>query len=59
VPLYRYRTAALAGRWRATRAEAARDAITSKQADPAPDQPDGLEWRVPGEIEEKVEAHRH
>ena len=49
---YRYRTAALAGRWRDSREEAVRDAVTAQQALADDDAADGLRWLVAGEIEE-------
>jgi len=47
---YRYRTSVLVGPWRATRREAALDAICSNQAR-ADDTGGTLVWLVPGEIE--------
>ena len=49
---YRYRTAALAGRWRDSREEAARDAVRAHQALVDEAAPEGLRWLVEGEIEE-------
>jgi len=49
---YRYRTAALAGRWRDSREDAVRDAVKARQALAADDVADGLRWLVAGEIEE-------
>ena len=46
--MYRYRTRALLGRWRATREEAAADAVNARLARIE----DGaFVWKVPGEIE--------
>ena len=49
---YRYRTAALAGHWRDSREEAARDAVKAYQALADEAAPSGLRWLVEGEIEE-------
>jgi hypothetical protein len=49
---YRYRTAALTGPWRETRREAMRDAAKAKQALIEENDPDAIEWIVPGRIEE-------
>lgn len=49
---FRYRTPVLTGRWRDSRAAALRDAINAKQARVAEDEPGGIRWLVPGEIEE-------
>lgn len=49
---FRYRTPVLTGRWRDSRAAALRDAVNAKQARAAEDEPDGIHWLVPGEIEE-------
>ena len=49
---YRYRTAALAGRWRDSREEALRDAVKAHQALADEAAVDGLRWLVNGEIEE-------
>lgn len=48
---YRYRTAALAGRWRDSPAAALRDAVKAQQAREDPAAPDGVRWLVPGEVE--------
>jgi hypothetical protein len=50
---YRYRTPALTGPWRDSPGEAARDAVRAKQAQVDDDQPSGVEWIVPGRIEER------
>ena len=50
---YRYRTPALAGRWRDSREAALHDAVGARQAALDPDAPDGLRWLVRGEIEEE------
>lgn len=52
---YRYRTAALAGPWRALRQAALDDAVAAKQARPDESAPEGVLWVVPGEIEEEQE----
>ena len=49
---YRYRTAALTGRWRDTPRAAEHDAVKAKQALMDAREPGGLRWLVPGEIEE-------
>jgi hypothetical protein len=49
---YRYRTAALAGRWRDSREEAVRDALNAHQALADAGESEGLRWLVHGEIEE-------
>ena len=49
---YRYRTAALTGRWRETHLAAEHDAVKAKQALIDAGLPGGLHWLVPGEIEE-------
>lgn len=49
---YRYRTAALAGRWRDSREDAVRDAVKAHQALAHDSVADGLRWLVAGEIEE-------
>jgi hypothetical protein len=49
---YRYRTPALTGPWRESPEEAVRDAVKAKQAQIAEDQPSGIKWIVPGQIEE-------
>jgi hypothetical protein len=51
VRLYRYRTPALTGPWREVHDDAVRDAVNAKQARYDDDQPSGVEWIVPGEIE--------
>jgi hypothetical protein len=48
---YRYRTPALTGPWRESREDAVRDAVKAKQAQNDDDQPFGIKWTVPGEIE--------
>jgi hypothetical protein len=50
---YRYRTAALTGRWRDSRAAAEEDAVRAKQAvaEGESEGDGGLRWLVPGEIE--------
>ena len=48
---YRYRTPALTGPWRESHDDAVRDAVNAKQARYDDDQPFGVEWIVPGEIE--------
>ena len=53
---YRYRTAALAGRWRDSREEAVRDALNARQALADESAADGLRWLVAGEIEEVESA---
>lgn len=50
---YRYRTSVLTGPWRASAEEAARDAVKAKQAVIDEDQPTGIRWTVPGQIEER------
>jgi len=49
---YRYRTPALTGQWRDSPDAALRDAINAKQARDDEDEPGGVRWLVPGEIEE-------
>jgi hypothetical protein len=49
---YRFTTSVLAGPWRPSREEALRDAIEACQAVHDDAQPDGLAWRVSGQIEE-------
>jgi hypothetical protein len=49
---YRYRTPVLTGPWRDTRKGALRDAVNAKQAQFDEDQPGGVRWVVPGQIEE-------
>jgi hypothetical protein len=48
---YRYRTPALTGPWREAHDDAVRDAVNAKQAQYDDDQPSGVRWIVPGEIE--------
>ena len=48
---YRYRTPALTGPWRESPEDAVGDAVRAKQAQPDRDQPSGVKWIVPGEIE--------
>ena len=48
---HRYRTPALTGPWRESYEDAVRDAVNAKQAQYDDDQPDGVTWTVPGEIE--------
>jgi hypothetical protein len=48
---YRYRTPALTGPWREAHEDAVRDAVNAKQAQYDDDQPAGVKWIVPGEIE--------
>jgi hypothetical protein len=52
---YRYRTPVLTGPWRESREDAAGDAVRAKQAQPDGEQPFGLKWIVPGEIEVRRE----
>lgn len=49
---FRYRTAVLTGPWRETRREAMRDAARAKQALLDEEEPEAIEWVVPGRIEE-------
>jgi hypothetical protein len=49
---FRFVTSVLIGPWRATRAEAVSDAVQSRQAVRNVRVADGLEWRVPGRIEQ-------
>ena len=49
---YRFRTAALAGPWRETREAALLDAVQAGQALADESGVDGLQWRLPGTIEE-------
>ena len=49
---YRYRTPALTGQWRDSRDAALRDAINAKHALDDENEPGGVRWLVPGEIEE-------
>jgi hypothetical protein len=51
---YRYRTSVLTGPWRDVEDDAARDAIKAKQAIADDDQPAGIRWIVPGQIEERI-----
>jgi hypothetical protein len=51
MPRYRFRTATLIGRWRASRREAEADALASGQALLDHDDESKFVWRVPGEIE--------
>lgn len=53
---FRYRTAALTGPWRDTRHEAMRDAAKAKQALIDEEDPDAIQWVVPGRIEEMRSA---
>lgn len=55
---YRYRTPAVAGRWRDSREDAARDAVVAKQASFDDSLPGGLRWIVPGTIEEEQKEER-
>jgi hypothetical protein len=48
---YRYRTPVLTGPWRETHEDAVRDAVNAKQARHDEDEPSGVKWIVPGEIE--------
>jgi len=43
----------LTGPWRDSAEEAARDAVKAKQAVLDEDQPTGIRWTVPGQIEER------
>ena len=52
---YRYRTCVLVGPWRSSRSEAAGDAVRTRQAKPK-DGGEGLEWLVPGRIEEAMQS---
>ena len=49
---YRYRTPALTGPWRNSHDAAVRDAVRAKQAQVDDAQPSGVDWIVPGRIEE-------
>jgi hypothetical protein len=49
---FRFVTSVLIGPWRTTRTEALSDAVQSRQAVRNVRLPDGLEWRVPGRIEQ-------
>jgi hypothetical protein len=51
VRAYRYRTPALTGPWRESREDAVGDAVRAKQAQPDGEEPLGVKWVVPGEIE--------
>lgn len=53
---FRYRTPALAGRWRDSREEALRDALNAHQAVADDTEPDGVRWLVAGEIEQESGA---
>ena len=48
---YRYRTPALTGPWRDAHDDAVHDAVNANQARYDDDQPSGVKWIVPGEIE--------
>jgi hypothetical protein len=48
---YRFRTAAIVGEWRPSRAQACDDALKTRQAQPDGRNRDGVAWRVPGMIE--------
>ena len=50
---YRYRTPALTGPWRESPDAAVRDAVRAKQAQIDEEQPAGVQWIVPGQIEER------
>lgn len=50
---YRYRTSVLTGPWRDSAGDAARDAVRAKQAVIDEDEPAGIKWTVPGQIEER------
>ena len=50
--VFRFTTSVLVGPWRQSREEAQRDAVRARQAIPSRQQPDGLEWRVTGQIEQ-------
>jgi hypothetical protein len=52
---YRYRTPALTGPWRDSNEDAVRDAVNANQAQYDDDQPSGVRWTVPGEIEVRKE----
>lgn len=49
---FRFTTSVLVGPWRSSREEAQGDAVKARQAVRNLAQPDGLEWRVDGRIEE-------
>ena len=51
---YRYRTAALVGPWRESRARAARDAAKAGQVIVDGEDPLNFRWVVSGEIEESL-----
>lgn len=55
---FRYRTSALTGRWRDTRAAAAADAVRAGQALPDARGEQGLRWLVPGVIEDEEDEVR-
>ena len=55
---YRYRTSVLVGSWRPSRAKAIEDAIKAHQARLQAESSNGLEWIVPGSIEEESEPAR-
>jgi hypothetical protein len=50
---YRYRTPALTGPWRDSRAAAVNDAVRAKQAEIEEEGPSNVRWIVPGRIEER------
>jgi hypothetical protein len=52
MPAFRYRTAIVVGRWRATRRDALADAVKSGFARWEGAPWDRVAWRFPGEIEE-------
>ena len=56
---FRYRTSALTGRWRETRAAASADAVRAGQALPDARGEHGLRWLVPGEIEDEEDEIRN
>ena len=56
MPGFRFTTSVLVGPWRPSREEAQRDAIKARQAIANGQQPDGLEWRVSGRIEQDAGA---
>lgn len=51
---YRYRTPVLTGPWRDSREQALHDAVGAKQARLDDGFADGVQWMVPGEIEEEA-----
>lgn len=53
MPRYRYRTSVLTGPWRDTELEAVNDAVRAKQAVNDASRTSGIEWTVPGKIEER------